>query len=86
MGVHLMGVHLMSMHLMDVHLMNVPLSWASLTGLFRAEPFGGTITHHHILPNTVVCGPMAWRLKIGARSTVRKSQVYIRLCQTIGIV
>src|SRR5256885_16468811 len=37
-------------------------------------------------PNTVVCRPVAWRLKIGAGSTVRKSQAYIWLCQTIGII
>jgi len=50
-----------------------------------AEPFGDTVTQHRMPPNTVACRPVAWRLKIGAGSTVRKSQVYIRLCQTIGI-
>ena len=49
------------------------------------EPFGGTITHHRMPPNTVVCRLVAWRLKIGGGSTVRKSKVYIRLCQTVGI-
>ena len=47
----------------------------------------GTITHHRMPPNTVVCRLVAWRLKIGAGSTVRKSLVYIRLrkvCNLIG--
>jgi hypothetical protein len=48
----------------------------------ETEPF---ITHHRMPPNTVAAR-MAWRLKYVAGSTVRKSQVYIRLCQTIGII
>jgi hypothetical protein len=47
---------------------------------------GAPITHHRMPSNIVVCRPVAWRLKIGAGSIVRKSQVYIRLCQTIGII
>jgi hypothetical protein len=43
-------------------------------------------THHRMPPNIVVCRPVDWRLEIGAGSTVRKSQIYIRLYQTIGIV
>ena len=38
-----------------------------------AEPFGATITHHRMPPNTVVCRSVAWRLKIYAGSIVRKS-------------
>src|SRR5277367_1313547 len=34
-----------------------------------SEPFGGTITHHRMPPNTVVCRLVAWRLKTGAGST-----------------
>jgi hypothetical protein len=43
-------------------------------------------THHRMPPNIVVCRPVDWRLEIGAGTTVRKSQIYIRLYQTIGIV
>ena len=43
------------------------------------------ITYHRMPPDTVACRLAAWRLKIGPGSTVRKSQVYIRLWQTIGI-
>ena len=28
------------------------------------EPFGATVTHHRMPPNTVVCRPVAWRLDI----------------------
>jgi hypothetical protein len=57
--------------------------------IFIGNPFGGTITHHRMPPNTVVCRPPAWWLggsKIGAGSTVRKLQVYIWSCQTTGII
>src|SRR5436305_14991967 len=37
--------------------------------IYQAEPFRGTITHHRMPPNTVVCRLVAWRLKTGAGST-----------------
>src|SRR3954469_5819682 len=51
-----------------------------------AEPFGGTITHDSMPPNTVVCRSVASRLKTRAGTTVGKSQVYIWLCHTMGFV
>src|SRR3954463_15772528 len=58
--------------------------WTGRTLQFSG-PFGGTITHDSMPPNTVVCRSVAWRLKTRAGTTVGKSQVYIWLCHTIGI-
>src|SRR5271170_8078163 len=60
--------------------MNIPLAPGGQVQVTSSEPFGGTITHHRMPSNTVVCRPVARQLKIGAGSIVRKSQVYTRLC------
>jgi hypothetical protein len=60
MGVHLTSVHLIRIYLMGVRLIGVHLICVYLTGvllidvhLTGAVPFGGTITHHRMPPNTV---------------------------------